>query len=142
MEMTKPSKRSKAAAKKAAPAAKPASNIPLRNGLIRGTIAALLVILLGLALLDYRSKQEATTTATGWREALRTKDEMQELNKSALKKLPVVGQPTITSFQSATRSATENSTDTYAWKGIFRTYSVKVAFGLGNDPPVESIDGP
>ncbi len=140
--MAKPSKRSKTAARKAAPAAKSAPNIALRNGIIRGTVAAILVILLGLGMLDYRSKQEASTTAAGWREALRSKDEMKELNKSAFKKLPVSGLPTITSFQSATRSATENSTDTYAWKGIFRTYSVKVAFGLGNDPPVESIDGP
>ena len=140
--MAKPSKRSQTAARKAAPAAKSAPNIALRNGIIRGTVAAILVILLGLGMLDYRSKQEASTTAAGWREALRSKDEMKELNKSAFKKLPVSGLPTITSFQSATRSATENSTDTYAWKGIFRTYSVKVAFGLGNDPPVESIDGP
>ncbi len=140
--MAKPSKRSKTAARKAAPATKSAPNIALRNGIIRGTVAAILVILLGLGMLDYRSKQEASTTAAGWREALRSKDEMKELNKSAFKKLPVSGLPTITSFQSATRSATENSTDTYAWKGIFRTYSVKVAFGLGNDPPVESIDGP
>lgn len=140
--MTKPSKRSKGSAKKSAQAVKPVPNVALRNGIIRGTVAAILVILLGFALLDYRSKQEASTTATGWREALRSKDETQELTKSAFKKLPVVGQPTITSFQSAQRSATENSSDTYAWKGIFRTYSVKIAFGLGNDPPVESIDGP
>lgn len=140
--MTKPSKRSKGSIKKTAQAVKPVPNVALRNGLIRGTVAAILVVLLGFAMLDYRSKQDASTTATGWREALRSKDETQELSKSAFKKLPVVGQPNITSFQSATRSATENSTDTYAWKGIFRTYSVKVAYGLGNDPPVESIEGP
>jgi hypothetical protein len=140
--MSKSTKRSKGAAKKAAPAAKSAPNLALRMWLVRGTVAVLLVSLLGLASLDYRAKQEASTTATVWREALRSKDEMKELNKSAFKKLPVSGLPTITSFQSATRSATENSTDTYAWKGIFRTYNVKVAFGLGNDPPVESIDGP
>jgi hypothetical protein len=140
--MSKSTKRSKGAAKKTAPTTKSAPNPALRMWLIRGTVAVLLVSLLGLALLDFKSKQEASTTAAGWREALRSKDEMKELNKSAFKKLPVSGLPTITSFQSATRSATENSTDTYAWKGIFRTYSVKVAFGLGNDPPVESIDGP
>ena len=140
--MTKPSKRSKGSAKKAAQAAKTVPSSTLRTGIIRGTVAALLVIVLGLALIDYRSKEAAATTANGWRDALRSKDEKQELNKSAFKKLPVSGLPTITSFQSATRSTTENSSDTYAWKGIFRTYSVKVAFGLGNDPPVESIDGP
>lgn len=134
--MAKSEKRSKESSKKSAP------NTQVRDWTIRGAVFGVLAILLVLAWLDYQSKQAAASTATGWREAVRSKDEMHELKKSEFKKLAVNGSPAISSFQSATRSIDANSVDTYAWKGIFRTYSVKVSFGLGDDPPVESIEGP
>jgi hypothetical protein len=134
--MAKSEKRSKDSSKKTAP------NTQVRDWIIRGLVFGVLAILLVLALLDYQSKQAAAATATGWREAVRSKDEMHELKKSEFKKLTVQGSPTISSFQSATRSIDADSVDTYSWKGIFRTYSVKVSFGMGNDPSVESIEGP
>jgi hypothetical protein len=134
--MAKSEKRSKESSKKSS------TNNAARDWIIRGAVFGVLAILLVLALLDYQTKQAAAATATGWRDAVRSKDEMQELKKSEFKKLAVKGSPTITSFQSETRSIDSNSIDTYSWKGIFRTYNVRVSFGLGNDPSVESIEGP
>lgn len=134
--MAKSQKRSKDSPKKSAP------NNQVRDWVIRGVVFGVLAILVVLALVDYQSKQAAASTATGWRESMRSKDETQELRKSEFRKLAVKGSPTITSFQSETRSIDANSVDTYSWKGIFRTYIVKVSFGMGADPSVESIEGP
>lgn len=119
----------------------PAKNKTM-DWVIRGAIFGVLGILLILALLDYSAKQNAQGTADAWRAALKSKGEFSDMFKSEFDKVAVKGSPTITTSQSAVRSVSANSVTTYVWKGPFRTYAVKVSFGLGNDPSVESVDGP
>lgn len=119
----------------------PAKNKTM-DWIIRGTVFGVLGVLLIVALLDFTAKQSAQGTADAWRAALKAKDEHADLFKSEFDKVPVKGSPTVTTTQSATRSITANSVSTYVWRGTFRTYTVKVSFGMGNDPTVESIDGP
>ena len=115
---------------------------PVLDWVIRGVVFGVLGILVLMAMMDFRAKQSATTTAEAWRVALRSKGETGDLTKSELSKIPVSGSPAISSVTSPVRSLTANTVDTYVWKGTFRTYTVKVSYGLGNDPTVEQIDGP
>jgi len=114
----------------------------LRDWIIRGVVFGILGVLLILALLDFRTKQAASNTAEAWRAALRAKGENADLDKSEFEKVPVQGNPVITSTKAETKTISAVSFNTYTWKGTFRTYVVKVTFGLGNDPPVEEINGP
>ena len=114
----------------------------LRDWIIRGVVFGVLGVLLILALLDFRTKQAATSTAEAWRAALRAKGENKDLSKSEFEKVPVQGSPTIVSTKAETKTIRGVSFNTYTWKGTFRTYVVKVAFGMGNDPTVDEIEGP
>jgi hypothetical protein len=115
---------------------------PVVDWTIRGVVFGVLGVLLLLALLDYRAKQAAGSTAEGWRSALKSVDESGDLLKSQLEKLPLHGSPTVVNTQAAARSFNNVSSSTYTWKGTFRSYVVKVTYGMGNDPTVEDIKGP
>ncbi len=134
--MSEPEKTSKKSAKKSKP------GNPARDWIIRGVVFGVLGILLIVALLDFGAKQSAAKTAEAWRAALRAKGEDGDLTQTELRKIRVSGSPSISNFKSPTRSTQANEVDTYVWRGTFRSYTVKVSFGLGTDPTVEEIAGP
>ena len=113
---------------------------PVVDWTIRGIVFGVLGVLLILALLDFRAKQAATGTADAWRAALKAKDESGDLSKSEFDKIPIQGSPTVVNAQAAVKSFKAVSFRTYTWNGTFRSYVVKVTFGMGNDPSVEEID--
>lgn len=121
---------------------KSASNTQVRDWSIRGAVAVVLVILLVLALQEFGVKQAASGTAAAWRGALRSKSENADLVKSEFDRITVQGKPSMTSDKAEANTVAAVTTNTYVWKGMVRSYTVKVLFGLGNDPPVEAIDGP
>jgi hypothetical protein len=121
---------------------KAAKGNPVVDWVVRGVVFGVLGILLILALLDFRAKQSATSTAEAWRSALRAKGETSDLTKSEFSQIAVKGGPEITSAKAGPNGMLAVTVDTYVWKGTFRTYTVKVYFGLGNDPTVEQIEGP
>ena len=114
----------------------------LRDWIIRGVIFGVLGVLLILALLDFRAKQAAASTAEAWRAALKGVAEHADLSKSDFEKIPVKGSPVVTTTKPETKTIFASSFNTYTWKGTFRTYVVKVTFGLGNNPSVEQVEGP
>ncbi len=109
---------------------------------MRVIVLGLLGVLLVLGLFDFQAKQSATSTADGWRTALRAKGEDNELTKSEFDKLPIHGKPTMTSEAAGSNSFAAKSLNTYTWTGIIRSYVVKVYLGLGNDPTIETVTGP
>jgi hypothetical protein len=120
--------------------AKPESQ--LVSWISRGVIFGTLGILLILAVMDFQAKQAATGTAEAWRNALRSKTENADLTKSEFDKIAVRGRPTVSSEKAGHNAFAAVTMDTYVWKGTFNTYTVKVYFGLGTDPPVDQIEGP
>lgn len=134
--MSEPEKTNKKSAKKSKP------GNPARDWIIRGVVFGVLGILLIVALLDFGAKQSASKTAEAWRAALRAKGEDNDLTQSELRNIRVSGSPSVTTVTSPTRSTIANSVETYVWKGTFRSYTVKVSYGLGKDPTVEEIAGP
>ena len=134
--MSEPERTSKKSAKK------PKPGNPARDWIIRGVVFGVLGILLIMALLDFGAKQSASKTAEAWRAALRAKGEDGDLTQTELRNIRVSGSPVISKFTSPTRSTLANTVDTYVWKGTFRSYTVKVSFGLGTDPTVKEIAGP
>lgn len=110
--------------------------------IIRGVVFGVLGVLLVLALLDFQAKQAATGMAATWRDALEKQDETTDLRKSEFDKIPVKGNPATTSAKAEANSYAAVTVNTYAWKGIFRTYVVKAYIGMGNDPSIEHIEGP
>jgi cytoskeletal protein RodZ len=136
--MSEPQKTSK---KKSKP--KPGkSGRPIAKWIVSGVVFAVLGILVVLALQDFQAKQAASSTAEAWRNALRSKAENADLTRSEFSKVPVNGSPAITSEKAGPNNMAAVSVDSFTWKGTFRTYTVKVHFGLGADAPVEQIDGP
>ena len=134
--MSEPEKNNKKSAKKSKP------GNPARDWIIRGVVFGVLGILLIVALLDFGAKQSAAKTAEAWRAALRAKGEDGDLTKSELEKIRVSGSPAVIKFTSPTRSTQANEVHTFTWRGTFRSYTVKVSYGLGTDPTVEEIAGP
>ena len=134
--MSEPERTSKKSAKK------PKPGNPARDWIIRGVVFGVLGILLIMALLDFGAKQSASKTAEAWRAALRAKGEDGDLTQTELRNIRVSGSPSVTTVTSPTRSTLANTVDTYVWKGTFRSYTVKVSFGLGTDPTVKEIAGP
>lgn len=114
----------------------------VRDWIIRGVIFGGLAILLVVALLDFQAKSAATGAAQAWRDALKAKDEKQDLRKSEFDRIPVKGSPAVTTARAEQNSYAAVSVTTYVWKGTFRTYTVKVFIGLGEDPAIEHIEGP
>ena len=132
--MSNPEKSTKKSAKK--------KSNPVVDWAIRGVVFGVLGVLLILALLDFRAKQAAAGTAEAWRAGLKSKGEHGDLYKSEFEKIPVQGSPGVVTVQAAVKTASAVSSNTYTWKGTFRSYVVKVTFGMGNDPSVEEIEGP
>lgn len=119
-----------------------APNKSPRDMIIRGVVFGGLAILLIVALLDFQAKQAAQSTGDGWRDAVKSKGEDQDVLKSEFSKLSVKGSPQIESREAGENSFAAKTLTTYTWQGIFRSYVVKVYFGLGADPPVDAIEGP
>ena len=107
-----------------------------------GVVFGVLGILLVLALLDFQAKQAATATAEAWRGALRSKGENSDLAKSEFSKIPMRGNPSVTADKAGPNPFGAATIETFVWKGTFRSYTVKVYFGLAKDPPVDQIEGP
>lgn len=120
---------------------KPAQNA-MRDWIIRGVVFGTLGILLVVALLDFQAKQAATKTSEAWRAALTSVGEHQDLSKSKFDQIPIQGKPVVTTDKAGPNPFSAVSVNTYVWKGTFRTYTVKVYFGMGKDAPVEQIEGP
>ena len=113
-----------------------------RDWIIRGVVFGILGVLLILALLDFQTKQAATRTAEAWRAARRSVPEHADLRLSEFKKVAVRGRPAFVSGPAGANSFAAKTLDTYTWRGIFRTYTVKVYIGLGKDPAIEEVEGP
>lgn len=138
--MTEPEKRTKKSAQPKTRSSKPDNTI--RDWIIRGVVFGILGVLLVLALLEFQAKTAATGIAQSWRDALKAKDEKEDLRKSEFDKIPLKGSPTVTTAKAEQNSYAAVSVNTYVWKGAFRTYTVKVYIGLGEDPAIEHVEGP
>ena len=125
--------------KKTKPKPAPAINPAVVWG-VRIAVAAIVVVLLAFAWQEYQVKQAFLSTNEAWQTALRSKNENADLTKSEFHKIPVKGNPAITSDKADPNSFAAATVDTFTWKGRTRTYAVKVYFGLGNDPPVELVE--
>lgn len=110
--------------------------------IIRGVVFGVLGVLLILALLDFQAKQAATGMAAAWRDAVHKQGETSDLRKSEFDKIPLKGNPSITSAKADANSYAAVTVNTYTWKGTFRSYVVKVYVGMGNDPAIEHVEGP
>ena len=110
-----------------------------------------LVVLVVLAFLDFRTKSAAQETGDDLRSALRENPIGTDLKASELGKY-IQGEPTRETIENVPREMLDklpqdlrllvSTAAVYTWKGIFREYKVTVFFGLGSDPPVEAVEGP
>jgi hypothetical protein len=108
--------------------------------IVRILIFGGLAVLLVLALLDYRMKHSAQGTAAAIQSAMKAKPVTDDLKLSEVPAL-IVGSPVIESAP-LSESPDAGSRQTMTWKGIFRTYRVNLDYTGGDDPIVETIDGP
>lgn len=83
--------------------------------IVRIVLGVVLLAVLGLGLLDYRAKSNATKTAKAWQEAM-----AQPIDESALEE-HIVGSP-----KSETEGSGTSFTTSYTWPGIIRSYRVDV----------------
>ncbi len=120
---------------------KPPQNA-MRDWIIRGVVFGTLGILLIVALLDFQAKQAATKTSAAWRAAMSSVDEHKDLTKSQFDQVLIQGKPVVTTEKAGPNAFAAVSVNTYVWNGTFRTYTVKVYFGMGKDATVEEIQGP
>lgn len=107
---------------------------------VRVAVAVVAVVALSLAWQEFQVKQAFSSTNEAWQSALRSKGENADLTKSEFSKIPVTGSPTVTTGKAGPNSFAAVNVDTFTWSGRLRSYTVKVYFGLGNDPPVEQIE--
>ncbi|MBX3444143.1 MAG: hypothetical protein KF774_17200 [Planctomyces sp.] len=110
----------------------------------RIVVFGILGVLLILALLDFRKKQGAQTSATKIREHLAAKERTSEdMLKSELTAL-LTGSPAVSSISPSSVAALglAAAAERLDWKGPFRTYTIFVGYGAGENPPVEVIEGP
>jgi hypothetical protein len=119
--------------------AKPSINPAVVWG-VRVAVSVVAAVLLTFAWLEFQVKQAFSSTINAWQMALRSKSENADLTKTEFSKIPLRGNPTVTSDKAGSNSFAAITVDTFTWKGRMRTYSVKVYFGLGNDPPVEQVE--
>ena len=120
---------------------KPPKN-PTMDWIIRGVIFGTLGILLIMALLDFMAKQSATKTSEAWRAAMTAVSEHEDLTKSKFDLVPIQGSPGVTTEKAPANPYAALTVSTYTWRGTFRSYTVKVYFGMGKDASVENIEGP
>jgi hypothetical protein len=120
----------------------PAPNVAVRWA-VRVIVAGILIVLLLLALADYRARTTALATGEAFRDAYDSEGELGDLLKSKLAPLvqgtPQVGPAEISSLTSPGLSV---SAERYVWSSPLRTYTVTVGFRKGADPVVEVIEGP
>jgi hypothetical protein len=141
--MSQPAKRTRKSADKSEKSSKKGKpNTAVRDWIIRGVVFGVLIILLLMAIPEFQAGRAATGTADAWRAARSAKSELEELRKSEFDKIPVQGRPAMTSDKAEANSYHAVTVNTYVWKGTFRTHTVKVYFGMGNDPAVEEVEGP
>jgi len=113
---------------------------PVRDLVIRIAIFGVLGVVLVLALLDFRAKNQATKTATAWNALL---DEANENSAGVLHvdKLPaaIVGSP-----EKTTKTDVLGLTQlVYTWNGTLRYYKVFVIASSEDDTgTIEEIKGP
>ncbi|HEY0983373.1 hypothetical protein [Schlesneria sp.] len=107
---------------------------------VRGLVAVTAVVLLFLAWQENQVKQAFSSTNEAWQAALRSSGENTDLTKSQLKAIPAKGNPLVTSDKAGTNTVGAVDVETFTWKGRLRSYSVKVHYGLGQDPSVELIE--
>lgn len=107
---------------------------------VRAVVAVVAIVLLGLAWQEFQVKQAFTATNNAWQTALRSKGENDDLTKTEFSRIPVTGNPAVTTEKAGANSFAAVSVETYSWKGRLRSYAVKVYFGLGNDPAVEQVE--
>ena len=108
--------------------------------IVRILIFGGLGVLLVLAILDYRMKHSAQSTADAIQGAMKAKPVTDDLKMSEVPAL-ILGSPVIESAP-LSESADAGSRQTMTWNGIFRTYRVNLVYTPGDDPIVETIDGP
>jgi hypothetical protein len=112
---------------------KPTGN-KTRDLIIRIVIFGALGVVLVLAVLDYRIKQQATNTGAAWRELLKEANEndVARLHVEALQE-GIEGSPVLSENQGQ---------NVYTWKGTFREYVIKVEHDNRLNKAVQEITGP
>jgi len=129
---------------KASASSKGTGGNPTTKWIIRGVVGAVLVLILLLAVLDFTKKGQMTKTGDAWLNAMNDAEGKGDpLKFSALDSM-IVGSP-IRSDRgpgSSGGAASGNKSYTYAWNGIFRTYSIEVetVSEAGDEPTVSKIN--
>ncbi len=119
----------------------PSQNQQAIKWAVRVFVLGTLIFLVILAYQDFQAKSEAQQTADAWRDRVREVDnEDGELRQRDLGPL-VVGNATMRNgvLSDLQNPRTSHRVQIYEWKGVFRTYSIRV--GLYDLPDTASEDG-
>jgi len=111
-----------------------------RDWIIRIAVFGVLGVVLVLALLDYRAKQQATATSTAWSELLK---EANEENNGILQVKTLEENMQGTPVRTEKENGPQDTDLIYRWDGTFRDYVVTVKATSPSDAAnVNTIEGP
>jgi hypothetical protein len=105
-----------------------------RDLIIRVVVFGTLAVVLVLAYMDYRVKQQATQTGKAWRDLL------TEANANHAADLPV--DKLKESMQGSPEVSEKDHQNVYTWKGSFRSYAIRVNYDRSLVKAVTDIEGP
>jgi len=95
-----------------------------------------------LAMVDFYAQTYARETQIGLQSAQTEKQEInQDLRISDITPF-IVGSPTIQTRPADKYTSMCKEMRQYTWKGFFKSYSISVYIGLGDNPSIDFVHGP
>ncbi|QDT43361.1 hypothetical protein Pan241w_34610 [Gimesia alba] len=123
----------------------PSTTVSTENNyqtIIKFSVWTLGTIIFCLAMIDFYAQTYASESGIALQTA---QEDMSELNKDLrLSEIEnyLVGAPTVQSGPADKYTHMCKEMKKYTWKGFFKTYSITVYLGLGNDPSVDFVHTP
>jgi hypothetical protein len=126
--------------KKKSSKAKPKSS-DVTPWIIRGVVAAVLVIAAVVVLRDFQAKGAAKSSYAAVKEKVTDEPGKKSLLKSQVRPL-LAGAPRSETVDPKSLDKPDLvSAERFDWPGVFRTYSLTIGYGPGDDPEVELVKG-
>lgn len=112
------------------------------QAVIKMVVWSLGTIIFCLAMVDFYAQTHASETGIALQSAQVEKLEInKDLRISDIGQY-IVGSPTVQTRPADKYTNMCKEMKEYTWKGFFRSYSISIYVGLGNDPSIDFVHGP